>query len=150
MRLSRKGEYALRAMIHLSLSYNKGPLKVRDISEKEKIPEKFLEQILLELKKAGLLQSWKGAGGGYSLIKPPDEVTMAHVIRIIDGPLAPLSCVSQWAYVRCPEENNCGLHSVMLDVRNAIAEILEGVTFADVCKRTRGMLKKQASGKKVK
>jgi Rrf2 family cysteine metabolism transcriptional repressor len=142
MRLSRKGEYALRAMIRLSLNYGKSPLRIRDISEREKIPGKFLEQILLELKKAGLLQSRRGAGGGYSLIKPPKEVTLAQVIRIIDGPLAPLGCVSRWAYISCPEEDTCGLYRVMLDVRNAIAKILEAVTFADACRRTKGIEKK--------
>jgi len=107
-----------------------------------------LEQILLELRKAGLLQSRRGVGGGYSLIKSPEEITLAQVIRIVDGPLAPLSCVSKWAHISCPEEKNCGLRSVMLDVRNAIARILERITFADVCKRTRGVLKKRAKLRK--
>lgn len=144
MRLSKKGEYALRAMVDLSLNYKKGSVQIHEISEREKIPEKFLEQILLELKKAGLLQSKRGAGGGYSLIKPPAEITLAQVIRIIDGALAPLGCVSKWAHISCPEEKNCGLYSVMLEVRNAIAKILEGVTFDEVCRKTKGMLKKRA------
>ncbi len=143
MRLSRKGDYALRAMVHLSLNYGKDSIQIHEISEQEKIPEKFLEQILLELKNAGLLQSRRGIGGGYSLIRNPKEITLAKVIRIIDGPLAPLSCVSKWAHVDCPEEKNCGLYSVMLDVRNAIAKILEGITFADVCKRTKSILRKK-------
>jgi len=134
MKLSKKGEYALRAVIRLSLNYGGSPLRIGEISEREKIPKKFLEQILLELKKAGLLQSWQGAGGGYNLIKPPGEITFAQVIRIIDGPLAPLGCVSQHAYVSCPEEKSCGLYRVMLDVRNATVRILEGVTFADACR----------------
>ncbi len=137
MRLSKKGEYALRAMIVLSLNYGKGPAQAREIAQHEKIPEKFLEQILLTLKKSGLLESKRGTGGGYVLIKPPEEVTLAKVIRVIDGPLAPLSCVSTWAHVACMQENECGLHKVMLHVRNAIAQILEGVTFADVCKETK-------------
>jgi Rrf2 family cysteine metabolism transcriptional repressor len=143
MRLSRKGEYALRAMIYLSLNYKKDYIQIHEISEVEKIPEKFLEQILLELKNVGLLKSKRGVGGGYSLIKDPKEITLAYVIRVIDGPLAPLSCVSKWAYVSCPEEKNCGLYSIMLDVRNAIAKILEGITFADACKRTKGTLRKK-------
>ncbi len=144
MRLSRKGEYALRAMIRLSLGYGGDPLRIGEISEREKIPKKFLEQILLELKKAGLLGSRRGAGGGYSLIKPPQEITFAQVIRIIDGPLAPLGCVSKHAYVSCPDEMNCGLYRVMLDVRNATARILEGVTFADACRD----MGKSAGGKR--
>lgn len=140
MKLSKRGEYALRAMIYLSMNYNKGSVKIHQIAENEKIPEKFLEQILLELKNAGLLYSRRGVNGGYNLIKSPKQITLAQIIRIVDGPLAPLSCVSKWAHVRCPEEKNCGLHSVILDVRNAIAKILEGVTFSDVCKRTKGAL----------
>lgn len=140
MKISRKGEYALRAMIYLSLNYQKGPVQIKKIADKEKLPKKFLEQILLELKNAGLVESIRGAGGGYNLIKSPDKITLAQVIRIMDGPLAPLSCVSKLAYVRCPDEKNCGLHSVMLDVRNAIADILEGITFADVCQRTIGLI----------
>jgi len=144
MRISKKGEYALRAMVDLSLNFKKGFVQIHEISEKEKIPKKFLEHILLELKKAGLLQSKRGIGGGYCLIKPPEEITLAQVIRIIDGPLAPLGCVSEWAHISCLEEKNCGLQSVMLEVRNAIVKILEGITFADVCKRTKGMLEKRS------
>jgi len=148
MKVSKKGEYALRAMIDLSLNYEQGTVQIRDIANREKIPEKFLEQILLTLKKAGLLQSRQGVGGGYSLIRPPKEISLAEVIRVIDGPLAPLSCVSQWAYISCPEEKNCGLYSVMLDVRNAIAELLENITFEDVCKRTKGRLAQRTTKKK--
>lgn len=140
MKISRKGEYALRAMICLSLNFKKGLVSIREIADRENIPKKFLEQILIELKKAGILESIRGAGGGYRLIKSPDEVSLAQVVRIMDGPLAPLSCVSRMAYVGCPYESSCGLYSVMLEVRNAIAEILEGTTFAEVCRRTRGDL----------
>lgn len=148
MKVSRKGEYALRAMIDLSLNYDKGTVQIQDISQREKIPQKFLEQILLTLKNAGLLQSKRGIGGGYSLIKPPGKISLAEVIRIIDGPLAPLSCVSQWAHVSCPEEKNCGLYGVMLDVRNAIAAMLENITFEDVCKRTKGKLDQRTTKRK--
>jgi len=144
MRISKKGEYALRAMIILSLNYNRGSVQIHEISEKEKIPKKFLGQILLELKNAGLLQSKRGIDGGYSLFKPPKKITLAKVIRIIDGPLAPMGCVSKWAHISCPEEKYCGLQSVMLDVRNATAKILEGITFSDVCKRTKLLLEKRA------
>ncbi len=135
MKISKKGEYALKAMIYLSLNYGRGAIQIQEISENEKIPKKFLEQILLSLKKAGLLQSKMGIGGGYSLSKPPREITLAQVIRIIDGPLAPLGCVSKWAPVKCPLEKNCGLQKVLLRVRNAIAKILENVTFEDMCER---------------
>jgi Rrf2 family cysteine metabolism transcriptional repressor len=145
MKLSRKGEYALRAMIVLAMSHGEAPVQTQEIADRERIPKKFLEQILLELKKAGLLESKRGAGGGYRLIKPPNEITLARVVRIIDGPLAPLSCVSTMAHVKCPEQEGCGLYRVMRDVRNAIADVLEGVTFADVCSRNRS-----AGGKRPK
>jgi len=141
MNLSKKGEYALRAMIGLSMNYGRGSVHTHDIAEIEHIPQKFLEQILLELKKAGLLESKRGRGGGYSLIKSPEDISLAEVIRIIDGRLAPLGCVSNWAHIKCPEESDCGLHKVMRDVRNAIVKILEDVSFADVCKKTTGTLK---------
>ncbi len=133
MKISRKGEYALMAMIYLSFNRNR-LVTIHEIAESEKIPIKFLEQILLELKKSGLLTSRPGVGGGYNLIKPPDEISLAEVIRVIDGPLAPLNCVSKRAYVKCPQENKCRLRDVMLDVRNAIAGILENVSFADICR----------------
>jgi len=143
MRISKKGDYALRAMVVLAFNYKKGPVQIHEISQREHIPEKFLEQILLGLKKSGLLQSKRGIGGGYNLIRPPDKISLAEVIRTIDGPLAPLGCVSKMAHINCPEEKNCGLQSVMLDVRNSIAKILEGISFADVCKRTKGLLREQ-------
>ena len=138
MRVSRKGEYALRAMIVLAGSYGGGPVRIQEIAERERIPKKFLEQILLELKNSGLLESRRGVGGGYRLIKDPAEVTLAQVVRIIDGPLAPVGCVSRLAHVQCEHQDSCGLYGVMLDVRNAIASVLEGVTFADICKKSGG------------
>jgi Rrf2 family protein len=136
VRLSRKGEYALRAMIVLALTHGTGPVTIQTVADRENIPKKFLEQILLELKKAGLVGSKRGVGGGYFLIRDPAEVSFAEIVRVIDGPLAPLSCVSRRAHVRCPEQEGCGLYHVMLDVRNAISEIMEGVTLEDACRRT--------------
>jgi Rrf2 family transcriptional regulator, cysteine metabolism repressor len=147
MKLTKKGEYALRAMFDLSSNYQKGLVRINEIAEREKIPLKFLEQILLGLKKAGLVQSKRGMGGGYTLNKPPEAITLAQVIRITDGPLAPLGCVSQWAHICCPNENICGLHSVMLGVRNAIVKTLEGVTIADVCKKTKELQKQHLAKK---
>lgn len=136
MKLSKKGEYALMAMIVLSMNNNR-TMQIREIAQSENIPVKFLEQILLELKKAGLLESKRGAGGGYRLLKQPSKITLARVIRIIDGPLAPINCVSQMAHIKCPKERTCGLYKTMLDVRNAISDILEGVTFQDIINRYR-------------
>lgn len=107
------------------------------IARQEQIPVKFLEQILLTLKNAGLLQSKAGLGGGYHLAKPPSEITLGQIIRVLDGPLAPIRCVSKMAYepCACPDEQTCGLRLVMLDVRNAIADILDNTTLADVTAR---------------
>jgi Rrf2 family cysteine metabolism transcriptional repressor len=133
MRLSHKGEYALRAMTYLALNYRKSPVQIHEISQREKIPEKFLEQILLQLKRAGLLDSKRGSHGGYVLLKPPKRVSLADIIRTIDGALAPLGCVSKWAHVKCENEKSCGLRAVMLDVRNVVARMLEGITLEDAC-----------------
>jgi Rrf2 family protein len=142
MRLSKRGEYGLRAMIDLALILNGretpgGVVQIKEISEREKIPAKFLEQILLTLKNAGLLHSKMGIGGGYYLARSPQEITLGQIVRTLDGPLAPIRCVSQMAYESCgcPDEQTCGLRMVMYDVRNAIAGILDHTTLADVLKR---------------
>jgi Rrf2 family protein len=138
MRLSKRGEYGLRAMIDLANWESKTHVvQIKDIAEREKIPGKFLEQILLTLKNAGLLHSKMGTGGGYYLARPANEITLGHIVRILDGPLAPIRCVSQMAYepCGCPDERTCGLRLTMYDVRNAIADILDHTTLADVIQR---------------
>ena len=143
MKITKKGEYAMRALVDLALNYKKGMRQIQDIVREEVIPEKFLEQILVTLKNAGFIQSKRGIGGGYFLSKSPDEISLGEVIRVIDGPLAPLGCVST-EHINCPKEITCGIRSVMLDVTNATAEILDRVTLADVCHRTRGMKERRA------
>jgi Rrf2 family protein len=138
MNLSKRGEYGLRAMIDLATWEAKdGVVQIKEIAEREHIPAKFLEQILLTLKNAGLLQSKMGVGGGYHLAKPAEQITLGHIARVLDGPLAPIRCVSQMAYepCGCPDEQTCGLRMVMGDVRNAIAHILDRTTLADVIAR---------------
>jgi len=138
MRLSKRGEYGLRAMIDLAIwDHGSAVVQIKDIAEREQIPPKFLEQILLTLKNAGLLHSKMGVGGGYYLAKAADQISLGHIIRILDGPLAPVRCVSQMAYepCGCPDEQTCGLRLVMSDVRNAITDILDGATLADVTQR---------------
>ncbi len=143
MKITKKGEYAMRALVDLALNYRKGMRQIQDIVREEEIPEKFLEQILVTLKNGGFIQSKRGIGGGYFLSKSPDEISLGEVIRLIDGPLAPLGCVSA-EHVDCPKEITCGIRSVMLDVTNATAEILDRVTLADVCNRTKGMKERRA------
>jgi Rrf2 family protein len=136
--LSRKARYALRALYALANDETGGPVLIADLAEREHIPHKFLELILLELRNAGILRSKKGKGGGYALARPPREVTLGQIIRVVDGPLAPIPCVSERAYARCEEcvsEESCGTRMVMKEVRDAIAKILDGTTLADVCAR---------------
>lgn len=138
MRLSKRGEYGMRALIYLaSREPEQKIIQIKEIAEHEKIPTKFLEQILLSLKHAGLLLSKKGVGGGYYLAKPPEAITLGQIERVLDGPLAPLRCVSQTVYepCGCPDETTCGLRLVMLDVRNALADILDSTSLADVVNR---------------
>jgi Rrf2 family protein len=139
MQLSKRGEYGLRAMIRLA-NASAGQIHVMQIGEiadLEKIPINFLEQILLSLKNSGLLQSRRGKDGGYYLAKPSAEIKLGQIVRILDGPLAPIRCVSQMAYepCSCPDEKTCGLRMLMEDVRNAIAGILDSTSLADVSAR---------------
>ena len=150
MRLSKRGEYGLRAMIRLAgTPHENAPLpvvQIKEISEHEKISSKFLEQILLTLKNAGLLHSKMGVGGGYYLARPPSEITLGQIFRVLDGPVAPVKCVSQMAYepCGCPDEATCGLRLVMGDVRNAIADILDNTSLADVSARQSAVRKNLA------
>src|SRR5579885_2985603 len=139
MKLSLRGEYALRALIVLGLNYGKDVLRIQTISEQQNIPKRFLEQILNDLKSAGIVESRRGMAGGYRLSKAPEQISLALVIRHIEGPLAPVSCVSENFYSRCscPDESKCGIRSIMKDVREAIVQILEGVTVAELCARVR-------------
>jgi Rrf2 family protein len=148
MRLSTKGEYASRAMLELSLHHKEGPLHIRTISARQDIPERFLEQILLLLKRAGYLRSKKGPNGGYFLARPPAEIKVAEIIRVMDGPLAPIDCVSVTAHEVCPRENFCGLRWLWKECRDALAEILERTTFADLAEKTKSAKKRVGAVKK--
>jgi Rrf2 family protein len=136
MRLSKRGEYALRALIDLGIAQELGRpiLQVTELASKEKLPVKFLEQILTQLKAGGYVETKRGKLGGYSLSKPMNRIKFGAVIRLIDGPLAPIRCVSRTAYERCtcPDEAHCGLRMLMFDVRNAIARVLDRHTLATV------------------
>lgn len=136
--LSKKAKYALQALQYLARHYEHGPTLISELAEKENIPKKFLELILLDLKNHGVLQSKKGKGGGYVLGKPPAAISLGHVIRLVDGPLAPLPCVSQTAYRKCEEcrdEATCGIRLVMKEVRDSTAMILDGTSLADMLGR---------------
>lgn len=140
MKLSKKGEYALRSVINLGIAAEVGRalVQVSELAENEQLPVKFLEQIMQALKEAGFVQSVRGKFGGYRLARPARDIRIGEVVRLIDGPLAPIGCVSQTAYepCTCPDEAHCGLRMLMLDVRNAIANILDRYTLADVVEIT--------------
>ena len=127
MRLSLRGEYAVRALLVLGLNYEQPVVRIQTISDQQNIPKRFLEQILNDLKSAGIVQSKRGVGGGYRLARRPEQITLASVVRHIEGALAPVSCVSEKFYEKCscPDETHCGLRMLMLDVRNAITSILD-------------------------
>ncbi len=132
--LSNKAQYAFRALTHLVDHYQQGPVLISDIAIQKNIPLKFLENILLELKKAGILESKKGKGGGYYIKEDPSETSIATVVRIVNGPIAMLPCVSLYFYEKCSycDEGNCGLHEIMAEVRDATLHILENKTLADL------------------
>jgi Rrf2 family protein len=146
MNLSKRGEYALRALIDIGMAREQGRelLPIRELAERERIPVKFLEQILLQLKEAGFLESRRGKKGGYLLRRSPKSIRIGDVVRLIDGPLAPIPCVSKTAYApcSCPDEDHCGLRMLMLDVRNSIAEHLDRHTLEDVVEVTMRKLRR--------
>ena len=135
--LTNKGKYATRAMLELAIQYANGPIRMEFIAERNNIPRKFLEQILLALKGAGFVESRKGPGGGYYLARPPEKITLGDVVRAIDGPIALVSCVSVTRYEECgcPDPDTCGLRTAWQDARTALSGVLDRTTFAEIRNR---------------
>ena len=137
--LSHKAKYALRALLMLARRPSEELLQVAEIAEVESVPRKFLEAILGELAKDGVLSSQRGKGGGYRLARPADTITFGQIVRLIDGPLAPVPCASVTRYRRCndcPDERTCAIRHVMRRVRDAMADVLDRTTLADVAVRS--------------
>jgi Rrf2 family protein len=132
--LSSRARYATRALLELTIHYEDGPTQIQDISDRQNIPFKYLQQILMSLKVAGFVQSRKGPGGGYMLASPPQEISLAAVLRAMDGPLAPISCVSVMSFSECgcPRPETCSLRAAFRDVREAMVDVLDQTTFADL------------------
>lgn len=129
--ISKRAKYALKALKQLTEQYGRGPVLISWLSEQERIPQRFLEAILLDLRNHGLLQSQKGKGGGYQLRVEPERINLAQVLRIIDGPIAPTPCVSKNFYVRCDDctdERTCAIRSIMIQVRDANLAVYENVS----------------------
>jgi len=136
MRFSKKSEYALRALLELTQAYGQRPIRRADIAERQQIPLGFLESILLQLKHAGFLASRSGVDGGFRLVRRPEQISLGSIIRVLDGPLAPIPCVSQTAFRTCENcpyanEPQCPIKAPMLDVRNAISGVLDHYTLLD-------------------
>jgi Rrf2 family protein len=147
MKLSVHGEYALRALLVLGLRYGESVISIQTISQEQNIPKRFLEQILNDLKGSGAVESKRGISGGYRLARPPQEITLASVIRHVEGALAPISCVSERFYEKCscPDESRCAIRNVMKEVREKIVSTLENVSIADLCMRAKRLAIEPAS-----
>ena len=131
--LSKRSKYAIKALLALADHPRDEPVRIVDLAREEQIPPKFLELILLGLKNQGILQSRKGKGGGYLLARDPADIYLGQIVRMFDGPLAPVPCASQTAYVPCgdcPDEAVCGVHLAMKAVRDATAQVLDGTSIA--------------------
>lgn len=140
MQLSKKAEYGLRALINLGIAHAEGHPRISAglLARADNLPLKFLEQILLQLREAGIVDTQRGKFGGYFLARPVAEIHMGEVVRLLDGPLAPIACASNSAYERCscPDETHCGLRMLMIDVRNAVTNILDRYSLGDVVEIT--------------
>lgn len=144
--MSRRCEYALRALVDLALARAAGRdrLAVQEIARHERLPERFLEQILIQLRREGILKSFRGRRGGYGLARSPGSIRLGAVVRLLEGPLAPIACASRSAYAACtcPDEERCGLRMVMVEARDALASILDRYSLAEVVRRVRGAHRK--------
>ena len=149
MRISHRGLYALKALTHLAEAYEGGLVKIHEIARLESIPEKFLEGILVTLKNARLVSSQRGREGGYRLRRPPEEIQVGEVVRIVDGPLAPLGDAAELAHRARTESRHAGLFDLFLEVRNAAAAILDHTSLADLVERNRRLLGERPRRRKV-
>jgi Rrf2 family protein len=146
MKVSKKGEYGVRALCHLAERHSEGVVQIREIARIESIPRKFLEGILLQLKSAGIVRSRRGIDGGYALARPPGEIAMGEVIRLLDGPLAPMGSAAELRELMQRSPRHAGFYEVLMDVRNAAAAILDRTTLQDVVDRNE-RFRQRASGR---
>jgi len=138
MKITYKGDYALKAILDLSFHYESGEVvPLSDISRRQDIPVQYLEQIMLVLKGAGYVQSRRGVGGGFQLAKPPRDITLGEVVRLIDGPIEPISCGKRDYDSNCGEEETCAFREVWLEVTDRISEVVDRIAFADIMHRVR-------------
>ena len=141
--LSKKTKYAIKALVILGKNKDLPPMQISKIAEEERIPKKFLEQILLDLRNSGYLYSKKGAGGGYSLNKDPKDIFLVDILRITDGPIALVPCVSHKFYHKCDEckqETTCGIRDVFVDLHSAALKILSETSISDIIDREKVLI----------
>jgi Rrf2 family protein len=145
--ISSRAKYATRAILELAARFDDGPVLIQDIAAAQNIPVRFLEQILLQLKTGGFVASRKGPGGGYLLASPPDQITLGAVVRYIEGPLAPISCVSvtQYEACGCPNPDTCGLRQAFKEARDALANVLDQTTYSDILRMRAEQAEKRAA-----
>jgi Rrf2 family protein len=137
MKISTKGDYATRALQDLALHYDQGPIPIEKIASRQGLPVRYLEQLLLTLKRAGFLLSKRGVNGGYSLAKPPTQITLGAILRTVDGPIESIYCVGDPPRQECAHETECVLRGVWTDVSQAISAIVDHTTLQDLCDRMR-------------
>ena len=143
MKISFKGDYALKALLDLALNYKRGVVKIQDIAKRQDIPLKYLEQILLGLKRAGFVKSQRGAKGGYYLNKDPKAIKLGQIIRLMEGPISPITCVSRSCYQKCNEEAKCVFRPMWDKIRVMTEEVVDKTIFYDMCKKYEQANKKQ-------
>jgi len=145
MKISYKGDYALKTLLELAINYNKGVVSISELAERGDIPDKFLEQILLMLKKGGFVDSKRGINGGYFLSRPPEDITVGEVIRFIEGPIQPITCVGRENYEECRDFDSCVFRDIWAKVNTSILLVIDTITFAELAKKKEFKMKKKAN-----
>jgi Rrf2 family protein len=144
MKISFKGDYATKIILDLSLNYNQGVTQIKDIAKRQDIPERYLEQIITLLKNSRYINTIRGPKGGVLLAKAPSKITIGEIVRLVEGPTSPITCVSRSAHTRCSFEHKCVLKGVWKEVRDKINEVVDNTTYQDLVDRARAMESKSA------
>lgn len=135
MKISFKGDYAIKIILDLSINYGNDRIQIKDISKRQDIPFKYLQQLVLQLRDAGYIKTKKGAKGGISLAKPPKNITLGEIIEVVEGTLSPIACINNLSPVNCKDVNNCVLRPIWIKVKNAIENIVNDITFEELAKK---------------
>ncbi|MCL0081202.1 Rrf2 family transcriptional regulator [Peptococcaceae bacterium] len=149
MKLSTKGRYGLKAMFDLALHYGDIPIPLKVVAERQCVSENYLEQLIAVLRKAGMVNSVRGAQGGYVLAKKPEQITVGDIIRVMEGSIAPLDCVKEGEAVDCIQFEHCVSRNVWLRVRDSITDVLDTTTLADMCREAEGLKNKEQGIRKT-